>query len=185
MRLAPYPYNLLNTLLASSPSLSLRTFSLCTALALFKLFVHTGLGASIKNFAAFHGAAGDEPLPESDEERATTVHTYSSDGLAAAHAAAASPQALWIKQAGGLLGGLLCVGIFFYIYCTTRRAVSELGEDQEEADVSTEEDELDALYPLSDEEQDGVEGFVDQEEFFDEKPQACLLYTSPSPRDRG
>ena len=183
VRLAPYPYNLLNTLLASSPSLSLRTFSLCTALALFKLFVHTGLGASIKNFAAFHGAAGDEPLPESDEERATTVHTYSSDGLAAAHAAAASPQALWIKQAGGLLGGLLCVGIFFYIYCTTRRAVSELGEDQEEADVSTEEDELDALYPLSDEEQDGVEGFVDQEEFLDEKPQVGThSYPPPSTR---
>lgn len=56
VRLAPYPFNLLNTLLASSSTLTLRTYVLCTALPLFKLLVHTALGSSIQNFATFNGA---------------------------------------------------------------------------------------------------------------------------------
>ena len=50
VRLAPYPYNLLNMLLASSHILSFRTYLSCTALALPKLLVHTSIGASIENW---------------------------------------------------------------------------------------------------------------------------------------
>ena len=56
VRLAPYPYNLLNTLLASSPTLTLRTYVMCTALPLFKLLVHTALGSSIQSFSTFNDA---------------------------------------------------------------------------------------------------------------------------------
>lgn len=57
VRLAPYPYNLLNTLLASSSVLTLRTYLGCTALALPKLLVHTSIGASIQSFAAYQDEA--------------------------------------------------------------------------------------------------------------------------------
>ena len=35
IRLAPYPYNVMNCLLAASPSLTFRTYIMCTALSLF------------------------------------------------------------------------------------------------------------------------------------------------------
>jgi len=51
IRLAPYPYNLLNAVLAASPSLSFKTYFTCTALSLFKLIVHTAAGSTIHQFA--------------------------------------------------------------------------------------------------------------------------------------
>ncbi|KAJ6539185.1 hypothetical protein B0H19DRAFT_346879 [Mycena capillaripes] len=45
VRLAPYPYNVMNCLLAASPTLTLKTYTLCTAASLFKVIVHTSLGA--------------------------------------------------------------------------------------------------------------------------------------------
>ena len=47
IRLAPYPYNVLNCLLAASSTLTLQTYTICTALSLFKVIIHTSLGASI------------------------------------------------------------------------------------------------------------------------------------------
>lgn len=56
VRLAPYPYNLLNMLLASSHILTFRTYISCTALALPKLLVHTSIGASIENWTAYRAS---------------------------------------------------------------------------------------------------------------------------------
>ncbi|KAJ7591242.1 hypothetical protein C8J56DRAFT_1047450 [Mycena floridula] len=56
IRLAPYPYNVMNALLAAAPTLSLRTYTIATALSLFKVIIHTSLGASIHSFKNYHAA---------------------------------------------------------------------------------------------------------------------------------
>ncbi|KAH7100553.1 hypothetical protein BKA62DRAFT_705771, partial [Auriculariales sp. MPI-PUGE-AT-0066] len=58
--LAPYPFNVMNVLLAASPTLTLRTYTICTALALFKVIIHTTIGASIHSFS-HHGSSGAVP----------------------------------------------------------------------------------------------------------------------------
>lgn len=108
VRLAPYPYNLMNTLLASSPTLTLRTYVTCTALALPKLLIHTGLGTSIKNFAAYNGA-GEGQSKEDAEASETAEH---------------------VKKWAGLVGALLCFGIMIYLLSVARRAVDELDDDE-------------------------------------------------------
>ncbi|GBC00124.1 hypothetical protein RclHR1_03750023 [Rhizophagus clarus] len=50
IRLAPYPYNVLNTLL-SATHLSLRTFIEATALSLFKLMIHVWIGSQLSSFS--------------------------------------------------------------------------------------------------------------------------------------
>jgi len=57
IRLAPYPYNLLNAILAAAPSLTFQTYFCCTALSLFKLIIHTWAGSAIHSFA--EGTKGD------------------------------------------------------------------------------------------------------------------------------
>lgn len=52
IRIAPYPYNLLNVILASAPSLTLRTYTACTAFSLLKLVLHTWIGAGIHDLSA-------------------------------------------------------------------------------------------------------------------------------------
>jgi len=59
IRLAPYPYNVMNCLLAAAPTLTLRTYTLCTALSLFKVIVHTSLGASIHSFRDYLAVPAD------------------------------------------------------------------------------------------------------------------------------
>lgn len=107
IRLAPYPYNVMNCLLAASPSLSLRTFTLCTALSLPKLIIHTSIGSSIHSFAEYHitkPANGSDGEPE-DEESALTQYST-------------------------IAGVALCVAIFLYLTYITRKAVNEeLGDD--------------------------------------------------------
>lgn len=131
VRLAPYPYNLMNTLLASSPTLSLKTYSICTALALPKLLVHCGLGATIKNFSTYNGITSNDSL----------AAEHGSDGEVAQD----SKTADFIKQISSLIGLSLCIGIFIYLIRVTRRAVDEeldenLAEDVYE-DVWSEEEE--------------------------------------------
>ncbi|SPO31868.1 uncharacterized protein UTRI_06705 [Ustilago trichophora] len=110
VRLAPYPYNLMNTLLASSPTLTLRTYVTCTALALPKLLIHTGLGTSIKNFAAYNGAAPGES--KEDAEASKTAEN--------------------VKKWAGLVGIGLCVGIMIYLLSVARKAVDELDDEGED-----------------------------------------------------
>ncbi|KAF8450833.1 hypothetical protein L210DRAFT_3385245 [Boletus edulis BED1] len=51
VRLAPYPYNVMNVLL-SATTLSMETYVMCTGLSLFKVIVHTSIGAGIRSFSA-------------------------------------------------------------------------------------------------------------------------------------
>jgi uncharacterized membrane protein YdjX (TVP38/TMEM64 family) len=100
IRLAPYPYNVMNCLLAAAPTLTLRTYTLCTALSLFKVIVHTSLGASIHSFRDYH-TGGDAPSDNAD-----------------------AASRMWT-----VVGIALCVVVFVYLFVVARRAVDEeLGE---------------------------------------------------------
>lgn len=119
IRLAPYPYNLMNTLLASSSTLTLKTYTICTALALPKLLVHCGIGTSIKDFADYkaggNGASGDAQ----DDGQAATAERA--------------------KSIFGIVGIVLCIGIFLHLLSVARRAVDQLDDEDaayEELDVT-------------------------------------------------
>ncbi|KZP24650.1 hypothetical protein FIBSPDRAFT_735305 [Athelia psychrophila] len=101
IRLAPYPYNVMNCLLAASPHLTLRTYTICTAVSLFKVIVHTMLGASMHSFSTH------KPELASDDTGSNTVSQ------------------LWTA-----FGIALCIAIFIYLSYVARRAVDdELEED--------------------------------------------------------
>src|SRR5581483_6988134 len=51
IRLAPYPYNVLNTLL-SATHLSLKTFVGATSLSLFKLMFHVWIGSKLSSISS-------------------------------------------------------------------------------------------------------------------------------------
>ena len=108
IRLAPYPYNVMNCLLAASPSLTLRTYTLCTALSLPKLIIHTYIGASIRSFAQYHvvkpGQTAPEPAMGADE---SALGHYST-----------------------VVGIALCVAIFVYLSYVARRAVDDELDDE-------------------------------------------------------
>lgn len=129
VRLAPYPYNLMNTLLASSPTLTLRTYVTCTALALPKLLIHTGLGTSIKNFAAYNGAA--EGISKEEAEASRTAEN--------------------VKKWAGLVGIGLCVGIMIYLLSVARRAVDELDDENDDYDDVLFDDEDEEVLSSDDE----------------------------------
>ncbi|KAJ7095223.1 hypothetical protein B0H15DRAFT_881104 [Mycena belliarum] len=106
VRLAPYPYNVMNCLLAASPTLTLKTYTVCTAASLFKVIIHTSLGASIHSFKAYNTADGEA------DGSADTVARLSTIG-----------------------GVLLCVAIFVYLSVVARRAVdSELSDETGDAE---------------------------------------------------
>ncbi|KAF8211297.1 hypothetical protein K438DRAFT_1568498 [Mycena galopus ATCC 62051] len=112
VRLAPYPYNVMNCLLAASPTLTLRTYTLCTAASLFKVIVHTSLGASIHSFKNYNTAVpeGETPEEETHADAVARMWTFAGVGLA--------------------------IAIFIYISYVARRAVdSELGDDEAAADA--------------------------------------------------
>jgi uncharacterized membrane protein YdjX (TVP38/TMEM64 family) len=103
VRLAPYPYNMMNCLLAASPTLTLKTYTICTAASLFKVIIHTSLGASIHSFKDYHTTAADG---EENAGTNTVARMYTIGGI------------------------VLCVVIFIYISIIARRAVhQELGDE--------------------------------------------------------
>jgi uncharacterized membrane protein YdjX (TVP38/TMEM64 family) len=104
IRLAPYPYNVMNCLLAAAPSLTLRTYTACTALSLFKLIIHTSIGASVRSFAEYHVAKPGQQPAAQDE----------------------SMLGHWSTVAGIVL----CVAIFVYLSYVARRAVDDELEDE-------------------------------------------------------
>lgn len=105
VRLAPYPYNLLNTLLASSQVLTLPTYLGCTAIALPKLLVHTSLGASIENFATYQSVPTQRTSSRADT----------------------------LRHMAGAAGLVLCVGLFLYLYTVARNAVDNLDDESDDA----------------------------------------------------
>ncbi|KAJ3803066.1 hypothetical protein GGU11DRAFT_663066, partial [Lentinula aff. detonsa] len=106
IRLAPYPYNVMNCLLAASPTLTLRTYTLCTALSLFKVIIHSSLGASIHSFKDYHMVnEGDNPSEKEESHADTMARMWTIFGIA------------------------LCVAIFVYLSYVARKAVDEELED--------------------------------------------------------
>jgi hypothetical protein len=96
----------MNALLAASPTLTFRTYTVCTALSLFKVIIHTTIGASIHSFAGYHlhpsDSSGDSPAEESST----------------------------LSRVSAVIGIILCVGIIVYLAWVARRAVDqELDDD--------------------------------------------------------
>ncbi|RDX53161.1 hypothetical protein OH76DRAFT_1399785 [Lentinus brumalis] len=108
IRLAPYPYNVMNCLLAASPSLTLRTYTLCTALSLPKLIIHTSIGSSIHSFATYHATHPGSESTEGDDDQGSTLSHYSA-----------------------IVGIILCLAIFVYLSYITRKAVDEELQDED------------------------------------------------------
>lgn len=106
IRLAPYPYNVMNCLLAASPSLTLRTYTTCTALSLFKLIIHTSIGSGIRSFAQYHVVKPGQPAPVAEGDGSMLTHYSTVAGIA------------------------LCVAIFVYLSYVARRAVDDELEDE-------------------------------------------------------
>lgn len=126
IRVAPYPYNLMNVLLAASHTLSFSTYFWCTALSLCKIVIHTSIGAGIHSFAAHH-LKDHAPTKEAAEEEAATAasdggvdNNNDDDGLSTIYT---------------VFGIVLCVAIFLYLTYVARRAVDvELVNEEEEED---------------------------------------------------
>lgn len=102
IRLAPYPYNVMNCLLAASPTLTLHTYTFCTALSLFKVVIHTYIGAQMHSFKDYHSAEAS-----SDEESSTDVMAN-----------------FW-----AIFGIVLCLMILVYLSIVARRAVDDELDD--------------------------------------------------------
>ncbi|KAF8803694.1 hypothetical protein BYT27DRAFT_7108769 [Phlegmacium glaucopus] len=103
IRLAPYPYNVMNCLLAASPTLTLHTYTVCTALSLFKVIIHTSLGASIHSFRDYHAKPGTSPGKETTSAVMARIWT--------------------------IVGIILCVLILIYLSIVARRAVDNELDD--------------------------------------------------------
>ncbi|CDO74037.1 hypothetical protein BN946_scf185043.g87 [Trametes cinnabarina] len=113
IRLAPYPYNVMNCLLAASPSLTLRTYTMCTALSLLKLIIHTSIGSSIHSFASYHvSQSSDAASATGEDDQGSTLSHYST--------------------AAGIV---LCLAIFVYLSYITRKAVDEELQDEDALDA--------------------------------------------------
>jgi hypothetical protein len=132
IRVAPYPYNLMNVLLASSHILTFETYFTCTALSLFKVIIHTSVGSGIHSFAGYHavipeGLDGEDVGGRSEESE--------NGGLA---------------KAWTITGIVLCIAIFVYLSYVARRAVDDELEDEAPARPGRDEEEAVAfLSPLA------------------------------------
>jgi uncharacterized membrane protein YdjX (TVP38/TMEM64 family) len=104
IRLAPYPYNVMNCLLAASPTLTLHTYTVCTALSLFKVIIHTSVGASIHSFRDYHVTDPDSIDDEGSADQLARMWT--------------------------IVGILLCLAILIYLSVVARRAVDEELDDE-------------------------------------------------------
>jgi len=95
----------MNCLLAASPTLTLRTYTICTGLSLFKVIIHTTIGASIQSFKDYHIADPKDSDPGKEHE-----HTLGE---------------LWT-----VIGIILCVAILVYLSIVARRAVDDELDDE-------------------------------------------------------
>jgi hypothetical protein len=116
MRLAPYPYNLFNTLL-SATHISLRTFACATALSLLKLLIHVYIGTKLSSFSAHFSSE----VQESDENE-----SHSS-----------GPPLDVVKMSMGITGVIIAVGVVVYVWLVARRMVKEV-EDEDVYDCEYE-----------------------------------------------
>ncbi|KAF8505524.1 hypothetical protein F5888DRAFT_445282 [Russula emetica] len=136
IRLAPYPYNVMNCLLGASPTLTLRTYLVCTALSLFKVIIHTTLGSSIHSFARYHTHPDHDTVPNGGQNLSL------SDGDAGAE-----EEDLFGFYAK-IVGVILAIGVFIYISVVARKAINdELDDDGDELPFHTDEEAVSFLSP--------------------------------------
>ncbi|KAG8893668.1 hypothetical protein FRB99_001816 [Tulasnella sp. 403] len=118
IRLSPYPYNLMNALLATS-RISFTTYTTCTALSLFKVIIHTTIGASIHKFSDYH----------------THSHDATNDGDGTESGNDEGDGEDW-SRVWTIFGVILCVAVLVYLSWVARRAVDDL-DDKEDGPVSS------------------------------------------------
>jgi hypothetical protein len=137
IRIAPYPYNLLNVILASSPALTLKTYTACTAVSLLKLTLHTWIGAGIHDLSATYA--------QKHEEHPPAQHPPQWHG--GPHHNPYHPAPEWLDEErhrqdvrvwSTWIGIGLCVGLFFYLTHLAKKALAKAQADQD-ARMSSEE----------------------------------------------
>ena len=138
IRLAPYPYNVMNCLLGASPTLTLRTYLVCTALSLFKVIIHTTLGSSIHSFARYHAQSN----PSQDTDPNGVQDLFLSDGDAGAE----EEENLFGFYAK-ITGVILAIGVFIYISVVARKAINDELDDDDELPFHTDEEAVSFLSP--------------------------------------
>ncbi|WVF65599.1 hypothetical protein IAT40_000329 [Kwoniella sp. CBS 6097] len=153
IRIAPYPYNLLNVILASSPTLTLRTYTGCTAISLCKLVLHTWIGAGIHDLSASYGhGTGDSSksvVGGDDEDEgqdkgpdgqwpypfpSPSHHPSHGHGHGHGHGHAHPPMETSredVKAYSTWIGIILCIGLFFYLTHLAKKALKKAQEEQE------------------------------------------------------
>jgi len=127
IRIAPYPYNLLNVLLASSP-LSLRSYTACTALSLCKLILHTWIGAGIHDLSQSYSHESPPPPPYNDDPDHQDIE-YPGPW----------EDAQWddtprddVKFYSTIVGIGMCIGLFFYLTRLAKQALERARMEQED-----------------------------------------------------
>ena len=136
VRLAPYPYNVMNALLAASPTLTFKTYTFCTALSLFKVIIHTTIGASIHSFAGYHL----HKTPDSSDPPIDGQDPTGDDGGGVS--AGEDDEGALLSRISAIVGIVLCIAIIVYLSWVARKAVDDELEDDEAPPHSAEETEL-------------------------------------------
>ncbi|ORY24758.1 hypothetical protein BCR39DRAFT_545802 [Naematelia encephala] len=146
IRIAPYPYNLLNAILAASP-VSLRTYTLCTALSLCKLVLHTWIGAGIHNLSETYLHERPEQFNDDDDDLTTPLppspqnpgydhwHPHHRP-----HRPGPGPRDQ-VRFYSTIAGIALCAGLFFYMTFLAKRALRRAQAEQENIDRQGEDGE--------------------------------------------
>ena len=133
VRLAPYPYNMMNVLLAACPGLRWRTYIGCTAFSLLKVVVHTSIGSGIRSFKGYYGVDGDT----AGNGGSKGAHPHRPGGGGGGHIDTPSEmRSRNIAKWSTIIGVVLCVLILVYLGHVTRKAVDVELEDEEGGEVS-------------------------------------------------
>ncbi|CAG8542081.1 1355_t:CDS:2 [Ambispora leptoticha] len=103
IRLAPYPYNILNTLL-SATHISLRVYAIATAISLFKLVIHVWIGSKISSFT-------EHLKGNSDSSNFNEIHL--------------DPMRIIPVMIGVSIG----LGVIIYVWILARRSIKEVEEN--------------------------------------------------------
>lgn len=131
IRIAPYPYNLLNVILASSPSLTLTTYTGCTAISLLKVILHTWFGSGIHDISEMHrgGPSPSEPVTGGHHQHNGSHGTDGAMG-AGGHTHGHPPSAHHDVKFYWTWGGLaLCVGLFVYLHHVAKKALKRAQDE--------------------------------------------------------
>ncbi|CAI2175738.1 11007_t:CDS:2 [Funneliformis geosporum] len=107
IRLAPYPYNVLNTLL-SATHLSLKTFIGATALSLFKLMIHVWIGSKLSSLSAYYALKETNDFSINNNNNNQEV----------------------LKAIIMIIGISIGIGVIIYVWISARKAINEVEQEQ-------------------------------------------------------